>query len=455
MRTEWPSYRAGYPPQEAIRCHVIDTIIGLALGLVPGLVAGLVGISADGWFHATLRLFFCCLRARMRIIADENIPLAEAFFSHLGEVERVPGRSLTARQLQRADLLLVRSVTPVNAQLLADTPVRFVASATIGTDHVDLGWLQQQGIAFTNAPGCNADSVVDYVLSALINLAQQQGCGLSERKLGIVGVGNVGRRLQDRLQGLGIEALLCDPPRAERETTTAGKFVELSELVERCDVFCLHTPLTRQGRYPSYHLFDADVLSRLPKNSWLINAGRGAVVDNRALLACLGQRQDLQVVLDVWESEPSIDTELAQRVALATPHIAGYSLEGKSRGTEMIYQAACRFLAVQPQRALAQLLPAPAIGRIELCADATLELDLIPRLVKLVYDLRRDHDALMDKIQQHPVAIGTQFDQLRRNYPERREFSSLLVEGVDRGSHLASQLAGYGFSVDECFSVDK
>ncbi|MFT6916136.1 MAG: erythronate-4-phosphate dehydrogenase [Motiliproteus sp.] len=389
----------------------------------------------------------------MHIVADENIPLAEAFFSHLGTVERLPGRSLTQQHLQRADLLLVRSVTAVNAELLADTPVKFVASATIGTDHVDLPLLKQRGIGFSNAPGCNADSVVDYVLSAFTHLAEQQGCALAERRVGIVGVGNVGRRLQQRLQRLGIECLLCDPPRAEQEPAStlgsADRFVDLSVLLGRCDVFCLHTPLTREGRHPSYHLFDAELLHALPQGSWLINAGRGAVIDNRALADCLQQRKDLQVVLDVWEPEPAIDTDLAQQVTLATPHIAGYSLEGKSRGTEMIYQSACRFLGLTPQRTLAQLLPRPGIRQLDLNAEAALEVDLLPRLVRLVYDLRRDHEALIQRVRCQPPHIASEFDRLRRYYPERREFSSLNITGIASDSPLAAQLSAYGFTLDK------
>ncbi len=384
----------------------------------------------------------------MRIVADENIPLVEAFFSHLGEVVRLPGRSLCAEQLQQTDLLLIRSVTEVNADLLAGTPVKFVASATIGTDHVDCDWLQQQGIAFTNAPGCNADSVVDYVLSALTNLAQQQGCPLSGRRVGIVGVGNVGNRLQQRLQRLGIECLLCDPPRAEAQVRSGVGtecFVSLTELVQRCNVFSLHTPLIHQGDHPSYHLFDAQVLDALPATSWLINAGRGAVVDNRALADCLKRRSDLQVVLDVWESEPAIDTALAQQLVMATPHIAGYSLEGKSRGTEMIYHSACHFLGVAPIRSLQQLLPPPAVRRVEIDAEQALDSDLISRLIKLVYDLRRDHDALLQRIRHEPETIAVGFDQLRRHYPERREFSSLTIAGLSPHSELAQQLTNYGF----------
>ncbi|MEH6471283.1 MAG: 4-phosphoerythronate dehydrogenase PdxB [Halopseudomonas sp.] len=382
----------------------------------------------------------------MRIVADENIPLVEAFFGPLGEVVRLPGRSLRPEHLQQAELLLVRSVTQVNAELLAETPVKFVASATIGTDHVALEQLKQLGIGFSNAPGCNAESVVDYVLSALTNLAQQQRCTLADRKVGIVGVGNVGKRLQQRLQGLGIECLLCDPPRAEHAAETEC-FVELTELLQQCDVFCLHTPLTKEGSHPSYHLFNAEVLNALPRGSWLINAGRGAVVDNQALASCLRQRKDLRVVLDVWEPEPDIDIKLAPYLAFATPHIAGYSLEGRSRGTEMIYQSACQSLGITPSCELAQLLPSPAIAQLDLSAAASTEADLIPRLVKLVYDLRRDHDALMRCVQQHPATIAGEFDLLRRHYPQRREFSSLMISGIGPDSTLAKQLAGYGFSL--------
>ncbi|RDE23083.1 4-phosphoerythronate dehydrogenase PdxB [Motiliproteus coralliicola] len=387
----------------------------------------------------------------MRIVADENIPLVEAFFGHLGPIQRLPGRQMQAEQLAQADLLLVRSVTQVNQQLLAGSPVRYVASATIGTDHIDLGWLQQQGIAFDNAPGCNAESVVDYVVSALVNLAAQEGAELTHKRVGIVGVGNVGSRLQRRLESLGIECLLCDPPRAEREVSEddGGEqgFVSLPTLLERCSVFCLHTPLTREGAHPSYHLFDDQVLAALPQGAWLINAGRGAVIDNQALLDCLPRRKDLKVVLDVWEPEPSINAELAALVEFGTPHIAGYSLEGRTRGTEMIYRSACRFLGIEPSRQLQSLLPTPALSRVQLDATAANEPDLAARLVRLVYDLRRDHHALQQVLAGEPDQRPAGFDLLRRNYPMRREFSSLQIGGLEAGSALAQQLQAFGFNL--------
>ncbi len=383
----------------------------------------------------------------MRIVADENIPLVDAFFADLGEIVRVSGRALSAGQLQSADLLLVRSVTEVNAELLADSPLRFVASATIGTDHVDLPYLQQRQIGFASAPGCNADSVADYVLSALFNLAAMTGADLADRTIGIVGVGNVGSRVQRRLQQLGLRVLLNDPPRAEREGQRGSPFCSLPQLLEECDTFCLHTPWTRHGRHPSHHLFDQAVLARLAEGSWLINAGRGAAVDNRALLALLQQRQDVKVVLDVWEPEPAINPQLAQRVTLATPHIAGYSLEGRMRGTEMIYQAVCRHLGVPARQQLQHLLPSPPLTVVEVEAKAAAA-DLPRRLINLVYDLRDDHLPLQRLMTLDATARAQGFDQLRKHYPERRQFNSLRVKGLDPGGLMTRRLAAIGFSLE-------
>ena len=225
----------------------------------------------------------------------------------------------------------MRSVTQVNEALLADTPVRFVGTATIGTDHVDLPWLERQGIGFSSAPGSNADSVVEYVLSSLLHLARERGFDLFDKVVGIVGVGNVGGRLQQRLQTMGIEVLLCDPPRVDQEGE-AG-FVDLATLLQQADIVSLHTPLVRSGPWPSWHLFNAEALALLKPDAILLNTGRGSVIDNRALLAFKRQRPDVTLVLDVWEHEPEVDPQLAALCAVATPHIAGYALDGKIRGS--------------------------------------------------------------------------------------------------------------------------
>ena len=360
----------------------------------------------------------------MHIVADENIPLLDAFFGDLGRLTCLPGRALTPAQVRDADLLLVRSVTPVNAELLSGSSIRFVGTATIGTDHVDTTWLQQQGITFASAPGCNAISVVEYVLAVLSLYAEQRGLadwlGLS---VGIVGAGNVGARLAQRLQALGITVKCCDPPRAEQEGE-AG-FVSLAEALT-CDVISLHTPLTTTGSHATRHLLGEAELTALASHQLLINSGRGAVVDNQALSARLRQPDAPWVALDVWEQEPAIDPELLAQVWLGTPHIAGYSLEGKSRGTAMLYQAVCQWLGRTPDRDLAQLLPPPWFEQLQLVPDAPLQ-PSINRAIRLCYDPRDDHQRLLATLELPAAERAAAFDNLRRHYPVRREFASLRM----------------------------
>lgn len=354
----------------------------------------------------------------VKILVDENMPYARELFSRTGEVLAVPGRPLPEAELADASGLMVRSVTKVNAALLAGTPVKFVGTATAGTDHIDETSLEEAGIAFSAAPGCNAIAVVEYVFSSLLLLAERDGFNLRDRTVGIVGVGNVGGRLQKRLQAWGVKTLLCDPPRADRGD--AEVFHSLDELVAQADILTFHTPLFKDGRYKSWHLADAALLMALRPNTILINACRGPVVDNAALLQVLNMRQDLSVVLDVWEPEPELSLELLDKVDIATAHIAGYTLEGKARGTTQVFEAWCEFLGQPQQVPLESLLPAPEFGSITL--HGKLDQPVLKRLVHLVYDVRRD-DAPLRKVAAQPG----EFDRLRKQYEERREWSSLQV----------------------------
>ena len=218
----------------------------------------------------------------MKILVDENMPYARELFSRLGEVKAVAGRPVPVEALNDADALMVRSVTKVNEALLSGKAIKFVGTATAGTDHVDQAWLQQAGIGFSAAPGCNAIAVVEYVFSALLMLAERDGFALADRTVGIVGVGNVGGRLQKRLEALGIKTLLCDPPRADRGDE--GDFRSLDELVQDADILTFHTPLYKEGQYKTLHLADEALIRRLKPGTILINACRGPVVDNAALL---------------------------------------------------------------------------------------------------------------------------------------------------------------------------
>ena len=371
----------------------------------------------------------------VKILVDENMPYARELFSRLGEVKPVPGRPIPVEELAGAQALMVRSVTKVNASLLSGTGVKFVGTATAGTDHVDQAWLGEAGIGFSAAPGCNAIAVVEYVLSALLMLAERDGFTLKDRTVGIVGVGNVGSRLQARLEAWGVRTLLCDPPRADRGE--AGDFQPLETLVREADILTFHTPLFKEGPYKTLHLADEALISALKPGTILINACRGRVVDNAALLARLEAGQDLSVVLDVWEPEPDLNVELLKRVDIGTPHIAGYTLEGKARGTTQVFEAFSAFIGHRQQVALDTLLPAPEFGRITL--HGPLDQPTLKRLAHLVYDVRRD-DAPLRKV----AGIPGEFDKLRKNYLERREWSSLYIQCDDAGA--ASLLHKLGFN---------
>ena len=252
----------------------------------------------------------------IKIVADENIPALDPLFGQLGQIYRLPGRSMSADQLVDADVLLVRSVTQVNRDLLQGSQVKFVGTATIGTDHVDETALADLGIQFASAPGCNADAVTEYVLSVLLHLADEQSFSIFDKTVGIVGVGNVGSRLAARLQALGVKTLLCDPPRVDQDPTISDQFMSLTHLLNQADIVTLHTPLTHQHLHPTHHLLNASNLPFLKPNAILINAGRGPVIDNEALLSFTEDRPDVTLVLDVWEKEPEVNRQLASHVRI-------------------------------------------------------------------------------------------------------------------------------------------
>ncbi|MDO7896790.1 4-phosphoerythronate dehydrogenase PdxB [Pseudomonas citrulli] len=371
----------------------------------------------------------------MLIVADENIPLLDAFFHGFGEIRRVAGRSIDRAMVEQADVLLVRSVSQVNRALLEGSKVRFVGTCTIGTDHLDLDYFAEAGIRWASAPGCNARGVVDYVLGSLMTLAEIEGADLGQRTFGVVGAGQVGGRLIEVLKGLGWAVKVCDPPRQAAE---GGDYVSLEQIIEQCDVISLHTPLTRDGEQPTWHLFDAERLNRLKPGTWLINAARGPVIDNAALRQVLLEREDLQAVLDVWEQEPTVDVDLADLCVIATPHIAGYSLDGRQRGTAQIYEALCDFLQQPVEVSLGDLLPRPWLGGLTLDA-ATDPAWALAALCRGVYDPRRDDADFRRSLVGTASEQRSAFDALRKHYPPRREIDSLKVR-IDGPSPVLHQI---------------
>lgn len=374
----------------------------------------------------------------MKILIDENMPYAESLFCQLGDVILKPGRTLTADDLIDIDALMIRSVTKVNESLLAKANrLKFVGTATAGMDHVDQTLLAERGIFFTAAPGCNKVGVAEYVFSVLMVLAQQQGFSVFDKTVGIIGAGQVGSYLAQCLTGLGIKVLLNDPPKQAQGDSR--HFTPLPTLLEQADVITLHTPITRHGEWATYHLIDESILQGLRGDQILINAARGPVVDNAALKARLQQQDGFTAALDVFEFEPQVDLTLLPLLAFATPHVAGYGLEGKARGTTMIFNYYSEFLG-QPFRAnpshLLPIAPIPEVTLNRQWDEATLL-----NLTQLIYDVRRD-DALFRRKIHRPGA----FDHMRKQYWDRREYSAIRLVGNE--SCRLEPLAKLGFNIE-------
>jgi len=379
--------------------------------------------------------------ATLQIVVDENIPFAMEAFGGLGRVRCVPGRHITREMLRHADVLIVRSATPINAQTLDGTPVKFVGSATIGTDHVDRAYLEKQGIAFANASGCNSQAVAEYVFTAIAFLMPVLNKAFATMTLGVIGVGNIGSRVARLGEALGMRVLRNDPP-LQRQNPEAP-FVSLEKALQ-CDIVSLHVPLTKSGTDPTYHLLDWERLQRLRPGTLLINTSRGAVVDNAALRETIPQH-DLKTVLDVWEGEPDPDIRLVERALLGTPHIAGYSLEGRSNGTHMIYQALCEFLG-KP----ATWKPAlPAVhDRIRVDGNMPPE-QALALVLRQVYDIQRDSEAFKNIVLLPRSKRGAYFDHLRKTYPLRREFRNYTLDIHPWNDSLAHLFKAFHFKIGE------
>lgn len=359
----------------------------------------------------------------MKIVVDENIIYAREFFSktasETNELVLKAGRDITQSDLIDADALLVRSVTQVNAQLLDGTQVKFVGTATIGTDHIDQHYLQDNGITFADAAGCSADTVAQYVITAIHALRPQHL--LEKITLGIVGYGNIGKALA-RISGqLGWNTLVYDPFVTVDEACKTASF---DDVLAGSDVISLHVPLTypENSDYPTHHLINAAALEKIPAETLLVNSARGKVVCEADLLTNIAQtRRD--VVLDVFEHEPRVSNALLDALAIATPHIAGYSLEGKARGTQFIYHAFCQWQGVSTSQDFQALLPAQESR--SLLSNQGLHAWLAQHLLD-IYNINKDHEQLRHSVlsSQNAQQQMALFDQLRKQYALRREWQA-------------------------------
>lgn len=363
----------------------------------------------------------------LTVVADDNMPGVEACLAHLQathdvQLKRLPGRQMQCADLIDCDWLLVRSITPVNATLLAAHQPQFIGTATIGTDHLDLEFIKQHHIAWSAAPGCNALAVAQWMAAVLAHIMSQQSLSISELRLGIIGLGNVGKAVAQVGQALGLQVSAHDP----FLNTAPVPLLSLADLLAQSDLVCLHTPLTRVGPHPTFELIDAFALAQMKPSAWLVNAGRGEVIQQAALLEALQLHRIQGVVLDVWPQEPLISDELLALVTLGSPHIAGHSLEGKWRGTWMIITAACKAAGLPVPPALSELMPNQGRLSLTLAPPSPAKTD-IQRLAAL---LRQCVDIVGDDLR---LRQRENFDLLRKNYPIRREFMAhdLLTESAD------------------------
>ena len=378
----------------------------------------------------------------MNILADENIPFAREAFGTLGDVQLAHGRSITAAQMAEVDLLFVRSITRVNAALLEGAAVRFVGTATAGVDHLYAPWLEANGVAFASAAGCNANSVAEYMTAAWLTLAARQGRRLEGLRVGIVGVGHVGSQVDRKARALGMTPVWNDPPLARQ--TGDERYRPLDELMD-CDILTFHTPLTRDGQDATVHLADAALFDKLKPGCLFCNASRGEVVDESALHRAMDAGRLSGVVLDVWENEPAIDGRLLERVDLASPHIAGYSYDGKVNGTILVYEAACRFLNRPPTWRAGDHMAAPEFPTAVLDGTDKSEEAALLDLVTRLYPIERDDQALRGALALDADRRGPYFDRLRKEYPYRREFQNTCLQPVNASPRLLEKATGLGF----------
>ena len=373
----------------------------------------------------------------MKIVADENITFGTEAFSTLGEVEAYNGRKISNEILKDADILIVRAITEVNEKLLQNTPVKFVGTTTIGTDHIDLDYLSKNKIAFADAKGCNANSVLEYVFAALFKIAAQEKFKLENKTLGVIGDGNIGSKVVRVAETLGMKVKKNDTP---LERTGLKGFTDLKDTLNS-DIVTFHVPLNMEGIDKTFHLIDKEKLNLIKPGTIIINSSRGPVIDNKVLKSEI-KKKNLKVVLDVWENEPQIDPELLKEVYFATPHIAGHSYEGKVFGTKFVYDKLCKHLNKEIK--WNPPLPVPNDKNKKLIDDKSFE-EKMNELISSIYNIEEDNLRMRKILELEKTKIKKYFDDLRKGVPKRREFNNYTVKLSEKDKTLEEKLNSLRF----------
>lgn len=381
----------------------------------------------------------------MIIAADSKLRFAGTAFERLGEVRWLDTREFARPAVAGTDAILIRSETRVGKGLLEGTGIRFVGTATIGTDHVDLLYLKEKGITFAAAPGSNANSVAEYVVGAMLELGERRSWSIAGKAIGIVGVGNVGSKVLRYANALGMRVLLNDPPLAD--ATHDPQYISLDNLMD-ADFISLHVPLTGEGPYPTHHFFGASRIRRMKQGAILINTARGAVVDTGPLKDCLSSHHLGGAVLDVWEGEPEIDPDLLATAALGTAHVAGYSFDGKLNAARMLFDAVAHCFGIDAVWQPLEWVPSPPFREIAVPRNIQGE-DAVRFVVRKCYDIRVDDQVLRTTLGRPAAARAAAFRALRAKYRDRREFSATTVLLPPGSGRIGTVLSTLGFQVNE------
>lgn len=374
----------------------------------------------------------------MKIVADNKIPFLAGALEPFADIIYLPGKDITKDMIHDADALIIRTRTRCDEQLLKGTNVKFIATATIGFDHIDTDFCGQNNISWTNAPGCNSSSVQQYIASALIALSDRKGFDLKNKSLGVIGVGNVGSKVVRLAELLEINVYLNDPPRQRNEGSC--QFISLEGIIRECDIITLHVPLNMDGVDKTYYMIDDSFLDKVIRGTIIINSSRGEVVHNEALKNALKSGQVSAAVLDVWENEPFVDAQLLEMTDIATPHIAGYSADGKANGTMMSVQALSRFYGLGIDDWLPDNVPEPANNHILInCRNKSDEM-IVQEAITATYQVLEDDKRFRESV--------STFEQQRGEYPLRREFLAYHVRLSENRPEASRKLRKMGFNVE-------
>ncbi|MDF7825912.1 4-phosphoerythronate dehydrogenase [Pontiellaceae bacterium B12227] len=381
----------------------------------------------------------------MKIVCAETVLLGESAFSNAGKTVVIPDRDIMRDDLLDADALIIRSKTKATEELLRGTPVKFVGTATAGTDHIEADYLQRRGIYWCASPGCNANSVSEYLVAGLLTLRSRHGFDLEGKTIGVIGCGNVGSRVVKKCHALGMNVLRNDPPLSA--VSADPDFQPLENLLAESDIVTLHVPLVKHKPWPTARMADYTFFEQLKPGALFINAARGDICDYDALMDAKKGGAVSRTILDVWSPEPAFRPDVVKLADLASPHIAGHSYEGKLNGTIACYNELCNFFEIPKTWDIAASLPAADVPTIGIDCRGRDDEEVLHEIIQQVYQIEEDDRLIREAAVHSEVDRARNFDALRKSYRMRREFHNTEVNLTHAAHGLRKKVAAMGFKV--------